>query len=167
MPTLPPYTIPEQDQDLMPSMTPRSAIEDMVRSAITVVDPFGTRFLEHIVLASRRKEAESAPRPVANGRTKRVKSPVSVAPEYQKTTARLVTLDIAIAPYHGVSLRTARNWIRNGLLPAAKLGRGYLVSPDDVARLLAPKLRAAPAKAERETPMARAVRQLRRAGIDA
>jgi excisionase family DNA binding protein len=86
-----------------------------------------------------------------------------------QTTAndyRLVTLDIAIAPYRGVSLRTARNWIRDGRLPAARAGRGYLVDPLDVERLLAPTLRQPLPRAERESPTARAERQLREAGVD-
>jgi excisionase family DNA binding protein len=78
---------------------------------------------------------------------------------------RLVTLDIAIAPYRGVSLRTARNWIRDGLLPAARAGRGYLVDPADVANLLRPVVRPATANPERETPSQREQRQLREAGI--
>jgi excisionase family DNA binding protein len=78
---------------------------------------------------------------------------------------RLVTLDVAIAAYKGVSLRTARNWIRDGKLPAAKAGRGYLVDPADVARLLTPQLRAVPARAGRESENARAVRQLAHAGV--
>ena len=78
---------------------------------------------------------------------------------------RLVTLNVAIALYKGVSLRTARNWIRDGKLPAAKAGRGYLVDPADVARLLTPQLRAAPAKCRRESENARAERQLAQAGL--
>jgi excisionase family DNA binding protein len=78
---------------------------------------------------------------------------------------RLVTLDVAIAIYKGVSLRTARNWIRDGKLPAAKAGRGYLVDPADVARLLTPQLRTPPTKPGRESPTARAERQLAQAGI--
>lgn len=78
---------------------------------------------------------------------------------------RLVTLDIAIAPYRGVSLRTARNWIRDGKLPATKAGRGYLVSPDDVAALLRPVLRTPASGAKRESPNERAARQLAAAGL--
>jgi excisionase family DNA binding protein len=85
-----------------------------------------------------------------------------------QTTAhdyRLVTLDVAIAPYRGVSLRTARGWIRDGKLPAAKAGRGYLVDPADVARLLTPQLRAAGTRPKRESENARAERQLAEAGV--
>ena len=78
---------------------------------------------------------------------------------------RLVTLDIAIAPYAGVSIGTARRWIKAGKLPAAKAGRSYLVDPRDVAALLRPVVRGAPEKPEPETPRQRAERQLARAGL--
>jgi excisionase family DNA binding protein len=78
----------------------------------------------------------------------------------------LVTLDVAIQPYRGVSLRTARNLIRDGRLPATKLGRSYLVSPADVAALLRPVLRQVAERPKREGENARAERQLRAAGVD-
>jgi excisionase family DNA binding protein len=78
---------------------------------------------------------------------------------------KLVTLDTAISPYKGISLRTARNWITSGRLPATKVGPRYLVDPDDVARLLAPTLRTKPARPGRESENARAERQLANAGL--
>ncbi len=77
----------------------------------------------------------------------------------------LVTLDVAIARYRGVSLRTARNWIRDGKLPAVKAGRGYLVDPADVAALLKPTLRAASERSTRESERERIARQLANSGI--
>jgi excisionase family DNA binding protein len=85
----------------------------------------------------------------------------STEPHYE-----LLPLCEAIRPYRGVSLRTARNWIRDGKLPATKAGRGYLVSPADVGRLLTPVIRSAP-RPKRESENARALRQLREAGVDA
>jgi excisionase family DNA binding protein len=81
------------------------------------------------------------------------------------TDAALVTLDEAIRPYKGVSLRMIRGWIACGRLPATRLGRAYLVAPSDVAALLTPKLRAVPDRQRRETPTERAERQLAAAGV--
>jgi excisionase family DNA binding protein len=83
----------------------------------------------------------------------------------QGAIVKLVTLGMAIAPYHGVSLRTARNWIRDGKLAAVKVGPRYLVDPSDVARLLTPTLRPKAAKRGRESETERIDRQLREAGI--
>lgn len=83
------------------------------------------------------------------------------------TEPELVTLDIAIKPYKGVSRSMARKWIREGRLPATKIGRAYLVSPADLASLLRPTLRQ-PSKGERkkrETETERAERQLAKAGL--
>jgi excisionase family DNA binding protein len=77
----------------------------------------------------------------------------------------LVTLDVAIARYRGVSLRTARNWIRDGKLLATKAGRSYLIAPSDLAALLRPVVRAPAERATRETPSEREERQLAAAGI--
>lgn len=61
----------------------------------------------------------------------------------------LVPLIDAIAPYRGVSLRSVREWIKSGKLPASKVGRNYLVDPADVAALLRPTLRTSPPPGKR------------------
>jgi hypothetical protein len=77
----------------------------------------------------------------------------------------LVTLETARKPYESVSVRTLREAIARGALPASKIGRCLMVSPADVAALFAPKLRRQPRRPQRETPNQRAERQLRAAGI--
>jgi len=91
---------------------------------------------------------------------------VTNTPRTQTREPSLLPLEEALAPYRGVSVRSARALIASGRLPAAKVGRAYLVAPDDLARLLAPVLRA-PVGAQRgEGPNARADRQLASAGFD-
>jgi excisionase family DNA binding protein len=41
----------------------------------------------------------------------------------------------------GVHYQTAYGWVRQGVLPARKVGRGYVVAPEDVARLAASRAR--------------------------
>ena len=43
-----------------------------------------------------------------------------------------------IARLTGVSLRTARRWIANGILVSAKVGGARLVAKGELARLLSP-----------------------------
>jgi excisionase family DNA binding protein len=83
----------------------------------------------------------------------------------ETSNARLLPLDEAVAPYRGVNVRMARRWIAAGRLPATKVGRGYLVSPDDVAALLRPTLREPKARLTRESESVRIARQLAEAGI--
>lgn len=77
----------------------------------------------------------------------------------------LVTLPDAAQAYRGVTVRALRAWIHRGLLPASKVGKVYLVAPADVAKLLEPKVRPAPAPRSRESERARIERQLRDAGV--
>jgi excisionase family DNA binding protein len=77
----------------------------------------------------------------------------------------LVTIDLVIRRYRGVNARMVRRWIHTGRLPAAKIGRAYLVSPADVAELLRPTLRPPVPRTTRETPTARAERLLAASGI--
>ncbi len=78
----------------------------------------------------------------------------------------LLPLRDALVRYPGISLETARRLIRDGKLPAVLIGRIYLVSPADVAKLFAPKLRNGPApRKPRESETARAERQLTEAGL--
>jgi excisionase family DNA binding protein len=76
----------------------------------------------------------------------------------------LLPLALALAPFH-VSVRTGRRLVRDGKLPATKIGREYLVSPDDVRALLTPTSRATTPKPKRESESARVARQLSEAGI--
>lgn len=78
--------------------------------------------------------------------------------------AVLITLDEAVQRYP-VSKVTLRKKIAAGLLPASKPGRNILVRLEDVDRLLAPVARQPQSLAERETPTARAERQLAEAGV--
>jgi len=80
------------------------------------------------------------------------------------TTPHLIPLDEACQLF-SISIRTGRRMVRTGQLPATKPGREYLVSADDMAALLRPTLRPATSRAGRESPTARAERQLREAGI--
>ena len=78
----------------------------------------------------------------------------------------LLTIDAAVVPYGGaVTIEMVRAWIRRGELPATKAGKSYLISPEDLAARLAPRLRGAPTKQTRETPAQRETRQLQNAGI--
>jgi len=77
----------------------------------------------------------------------------------------LVTLDEALRPYPAVSVRSGREWIKRGRLPAVKVGKQYLVAPGDVAALLRPTLRQAALRPVRESEKARIARQLADAGI--
>lgn len=77
----------------------------------------------------------------------------------------LMTLAEALVPYRGITLRTLRRLIRCGRLPAARVGRSYLVSPDDVAMLLRPVARRLGTERIRQGPAAREDAQLRLSGI--
>jgi excisionase family DNA binding protein len=77
----------------------------------------------------------------------------------------LVPLPDAIKPYKGVTRRQLLALIHSGRLPAARVGRAFLVSPADVANLFQPKLQPAPARKVRESETARVERQLANAGI--
>jgi excisionase family DNA binding protein len=79
---------------------------------------------------------------------------------------RLVTLDAAASLIGGdVSPRKLIRLIAAGKLPAAKVGRGYLVDPRDVRALFTPKLRLPRAERERRSPKEREREQLAAAGI--
>jgi len=78
---------------------------------------------------------------------------------------RLVPLDEAMRPYRGVTRRMLQCWVRTGRLPAVRAGRGYLVSPADLASLLTPKLREPKARKPRESESSRIARQLAQAGV--
>ena len=77
----------------------------------------------------------------------------------------LLTLDEALKPYPSVSVRAGREWIKRGRLPAVRVGKSYLVSPADLARLLTPTLRAPAPRRHREGERAKIDRQLAAAGI--
>jgi excisionase family DNA binding protein len=77
----------------------------------------------------------------------------------------LCPIDQAIVPYAGVTVPMVRAWIRRGELPAVRAGKSYLIDPRDLALRLTPKLRPRKEGKKRETPTARALRQLRNAGI--
>ena len=53
----------------------------------------------------------------------------------------LVTLDVAIGPYRGLTIRTIRALIAAGRLPAIKVGRNLMVDPRDLASVLRPVVR--------------------------
>ena len=78
---------------------------------------------------------------------------------------KLTTLEIAVSAYAGLTLRAARSWIRAGKLPASRVGKHYFVDPDDLARLLAPKVRSPVNADDRKSPGARAEAQFARAGL--
>ncbi len=53
---------------------------------------------------------------------------MTAAPEYLRAAD--------IARLTGMSLRTVRRWLADGVLPSTKLGGGRLVALDDLGRLL-------------------------------
>jgi len=80
-------------------------------------------------------------------------------------TPALVPLAEALKRYQGVSVRVGRELIKSAKLPATRVGREYLVSPADVAALLAPRLLPGRPRKIRESETQRIERQLREAGI--
>ncbi len=85
-------------------------------------------------------------------------------PEPSSSAPHLLTLVAALAPYPGVSVRTARRLIRCGRLPAAKIGRSWYVRPADVARLFATAVLKASAHSK-ESARQRMDQALRKAGF--
>jgi excisionase family DNA binding protein len=82
-----------------------------------------------------------------------------------RTEAVLMTIEEAIGRYHGVTRAMVRAWIRRGEFPAVRAGKSYLIDPRDLEHRLRPTLRTSTARPVRESPTARAERQLQRAGI--
>lgn len=39
-----------------------------------------------------------------------------------------------VAKRYGVKAQTVRNWIKNGYIPAVKIGKQFFVSPEDLFR---------------------------------
>ncbi len=79
-------------------------------------------------------------------------------------TPQLITL-LAACEQFSIPLRTGRRLVRTGKLPATKPGKEYLVRVEDLAALLAPQLRAPAPMLGRESPNAKALRQLAAAGL--
>jgi excisionase family DNA binding protein len=77
----------------------------------------------------------------------------------------LLPLEDALAPYPGVSIRTARALVASGRLPAVRIGKGYHVRPADLADLFRPVAR--PLAGRRLTPAERSDDALREAGFGA
>jgi excisionase family DNA binding protein len=76
-----------------------------------------------------------------------------------------VALRIAVKAITGLSVRTARQLIKAGKLPAAKIGRDYFIRPEDLRRIFEPTVRQAAEKPQRESATARIARQLAAAGV--
>ena len=64
----------------------------------------------------------------------------------------MVTLETAAALYQAATVKQLRRRIAEGVLPASRAGRSYMVRLADVRALYAPQLRRAPARASRRTP---------------
>lgn len=70
------------------------------------------------------------------------------------------------ARYVRVTSRTIRSYIHAGRLPAAKVGKSYLIALGDLLALFAPTTRPVAVHA-RATPAQREARQVARAGVRA